>query len=1052
MKRLQFRHHEEVFENRSSALAFFEDIVNTEKIASQNFGTSLYAEPMVAKYLDENGKEQVIFAIGVDSGNTAYHLIDSAKLTEDITSNKKAIEAEVERATQKENELSDAIKAEKERATGVEENLQQQISDNIAIVKKCTHDLEANVLEEYVLQNAKGEELGGHIKIYKDSALVDAQMTYSGATGVTLNAETNEYVLHYDNNLDKEHEVLYLIYKDAENALKLVSIDFEKFVLEAEFKDGLVVKEGTHSVYLRLNENAVEQYLKVDENGLKTEGINEAIEASSNGVLEEAKVYADEKKEEAIAAASAFTETRIADEHKCHTEADAEVLANAKEYTDEAESKLQKQIDDNKVYSKDIEVKFVPESGTQLTYFADENTITKENAVNYEDGLPRLTSLLTIAEVTPTEATVKAQYELRGKDGVTIGEPIKITKESALSRVEMGNVGDEIDSTNGTYVKEGSGNDTLNFIYLTSDGTYELIGIEISKYFTDAHFGKGFNNQDNVVSLEEGDGNEYLVIGKDTISVIGVNDAIRAAKEAAIAETEAYTDTEASKLKDAFTEQVNVATGAISTLTDTLNSSISNVKDILNNETSAREAADADIIGKIQTEDANREAADTEIRNALQTEIENRQTSDTALEGKIDAENTRATEKENALSAAIVAEENRAKVKENEIETNANTAIDAVSSATNTLVNAIKEQIATAEGVKVVDVTYGKDATRPTYIQLKLADGTFTDGFDASDFLVDSVLTSVELKNDSLIFIWNTDDNTKISIPLNKFTDVYTSGNENYLKVDGTVISAVVDGEGNLVKTLASTEYADNAAKAVDTKVDNIKTELETKIEGAKTGLETQINEVKSSADAKIDELKATVESATGGTSALDKKVELFSGSVITEISNIKINLKGADDAIALQVSANTKAIEALNADSLTVGSVSYIANDKIAHAIVTDGTITEQQAELKHSLARMVDGFSGNTKYYISSNAADMWYTTADGTEVPLNQYINSLENKINDLQTQLTQFNNDLPSKVKEIIDGYVTGTTHEIGVKKDSDKLVIGFADDAIFGGEE
>jgi hypothetical protein len=1041
MKRLQFRHHEGVFESRSLALAFFEDIVNTEKIASQDFGTSLYAEPMVAKYLDENRKEQVIFAIGVDSGNTAYHLIDSAKLTEDIVANKEAIEAEVERATQKENDLSDAIKAEEERATEVEENLQQQISDNIANVKKCSHDLDANVLEEYVLQNAKGEELGEHIKIYKDSALVDAQMTYSGATGVTLNADTNEYVLHYDDkNLDKEHEVLYLIYKDAENALKLVSIDFEKFVLEAEFKDGLVVKEGTHSVYLRLNENAVEQYLKVDENGLRIEGINEAIEASSNGVLEEAKVYADEKKEEAIATASAFTEARIADEHKCHTDADAEVLANAKQYTDEAENKLQKQIDDNKVYSKDIEVK-ITESGTQLTYFADENTITKENAVKYEDGLPRLTSLLTIAEVTPTEATVKAQYELRGRDGVTIGEPIKITKESALSRVEMGNVGDKIDSTNGTYVEEGSGNDTLNFIYLTSDGTYELIGIEISKYFTDAHFGRGFNNQDGVVSLEEGDGNEYLVIGEDTISVIGVNDAIRAAKEAAIAETEAYTDTEASKLKDAFTEQVNVATGAISTLTDTLNSSISNVKDILNNETSAREAADADIIGKIQTEDANREAADTEIRNALQTEIENRQTSDTALEGKIDAENTRATEKENALSAAIVAEENRAKVKENEIETNANTAIDSVSSATNTLVNAIKEQIATAEGVKVVDVTYGKDATRPTYIQLKLADGTFTDGFDASDFLVDSVLTSVELENDSLVFIWNTDDNTKISIPLNKFTDVYTSGDENYLKVNGTVISAVVDGDGGLVKTLASTEYADNAAKAVDAKVDSTKTELDAKI-----------NEVKSSADTKIDELKASVESATGDTSALDKKVESLSGGVTTEISVIKASLEGADTKIATQVSANTKAIEALNADSLTVGSVSYIANDKIAHAIVTDGTITEQQAELKHSLARMVDGFSGNTKYYISSNAADMWYTTSDGTEVPLNQYINSLESKINDLQTQLTQFNNDLPSKVKEIIDGYVTGTEYEIGVKKDSDKLVIGFADNAIFGGEE
>ena len=58
MKRLQFRHNNTVWENRSAALKYFEDIVSTNtdsiiaKERSDAFGDSVYAEPMIAKYLD----------------------------------------------------------------------------------------------------------------------------------------------------------------------------------------------------------------------------------------------------------------------------------------------------------------------------------------------------------------------------------------------------------------------------------------------------------------------------------------------------------------------------------------------------------------------------------------------------------------------------------------------------------------------------------------------------------------------------------------------------------------------------------------------------------------------------------------------------------------------------------------------------------------------------------------------------------------------------------------------------------------------------------------
>ena len=95
MKRLQFRHNNEVFQNRADVLKYFADIVDSTNTASTIFQSSLYAEPLVAKYFDEDGNQQIILAIGVDSGLTPYHIIDSKEIAERLDANKEAIEAEV---------------------------------------------------------------------------------------------------------------------------------------------------------------------------------------------------------------------------------------------------------------------------------------------------------------------------------------------------------------------------------------------------------------------------------------------------------------------------------------------------------------------------------------------------------------------------------------------------------------------------------------------------------------------------------------------------------------------------------------------------------------------------------------------------------------------------------------------------------------------------------------------------------------------------------------------------------------------------------------------
>ena len=677
MKRLQFRHHTDLFQNRSEALEFFKNITDSSHVASTLFGTSLYAEPMIAKYQDENGVTQVLVAIGVDSGNTPYHIIDSALLAELIENNRKDILSEQARAIAAEASLSGSIETEIARAIAAEaslsgsidterleriesdENLQQQISDNIASVIQVTENLGSNVREEYVLKNAKGEELGSHIKVYKDSALVGAEVNFKGATGVTINEE-GKFVFSYDVDMDKEVEYLYLVYRNENGGLNLVALDFENFLMENE--EGLGIKIIDHRITINIKSD--EKYLKVTENGLQTENIDETINDAIKSVSEELNAKIDSEIQRSIEA-DAYISGVTADFSAATTSAilslsgaiDTERVERISE-----DDKINAEIKSNKVNSKDLVVNKTDE-GTTLTIQTDEVTITKTaNAETiYDTNIAVLGTLLQVKKVEPLSTNIKSRYELQGADGKLIGDPIELAVESALIDVKQGKVGDSIDPETGNYVLEGDGDTTMNFVYRLENGTYELVQIVVSEYFTDSHFGKGLNNQDGVVSLVEGDGNEYLVIGEDTIAVIGVkadiNSGITIAKlyadslavnydaagSAANAEEKAklYADSlavnydaagsaanaeEASKVyadqryneATAHTEtRITDVTNTVTELAGTVNTAINGFNETLTNSIQL-------VNDSLTTEITNREVADESLRTALNEETSKR--------------------------------------------------------------------------------------------------------------------------------------------------------------------------------------------------------------------------------------------------------------------------------------------------------------------------------------------------------------------------------------------------------------------------------------------
>lgn len=581
MKRLQFRHHDNIFETRELALSFFENITNTSHTASTIFGKSLYAEPMVVKYKDNEGNVQVIFALGVDSPNTPYHLIDSKDILERIKTNSDNIITEQKRAESAETILNEKINNEQNRAEEAENTLNTKIDENLTEIIAVTPS-STNVLEEYALKNAKNEILGEHIKIYKDSSLVSAKIAYKGANGVKQ-LEDGSFEFSYGKDIDTNQEYFYLIYRNENGELNIVGIDFENFLMEAEFGDGIKVVDHVASIKIKEGE----KYLKTSKDGLYTINIDESITRLEGAIVNEANRAID------------------------------------------AENKIISEVKSNKIISKDV-VLNTTENGTKLTIQTDEVTITKLASAStiYDTNVAILGSLLKVKKVEPTSTSVKSRYELQGADGKLIGDAIELPVESALVDVRQGKLGASVDATTGNYT-EGTGDITMDFIYRLEDGTYKLVQIIVSEYFTDSHFGRGLNNQDGVVSLLEGDGNEFLVIGEDSIAVVGVNAAINKAKQDAINESvnnsTIYTNTKISDLTNHVDASVN---SVIEALNQSINSNIDTLNQTIDAERTRAEIVEQHLSERIDIEISDRIKEISRLEVALNQEIIDRNTAD----------------------------------------------------------------------------------------------------------------------------------------------------------------------------------------------------------------------------------------------------------------------------------------------------------------------------------------------------------------------------------------------------------------------------------------
>ena len=300
---------------------------------------------------------------------------------------------------------------------------------------------------------------------------------------------------------------------------------------------------------------------------------------------------------------------------------------------------------------------------------------------------------------------------------------------------------------------------------------------------------------------------------------------------------------------------------------------------------------------------------------------------------------------------------------------------------------------------KVNDVSYDNGNKK---IYLTFADGTVSEGFDASEFVVDGMLNEVKFDENTnkITFKWNTDAGiTDVIVPLNKFVDQYrvSTDSASYLKIsENNEISAIVNNGDGFSNTLATTTF------------------VTTSVNGAYN---------------KINVVSGSVET-------INNSVKELSGSVKSSIDKIAI----------------------LNADKKTEGSVLYKIDNEFEKSLITDGVpvtgVSPEEANKVHSLIRQIT-VNGEMRYYAISDATEMFYVKPRATEtapietVNLNDYITNLETRVAVLEEKLSGFAGDMEQTMKDLIKSYLVGTENEIKITETDDKLKIGFDENAIFG---
>lgn len=250
----------------------------------------------------------------------------------------------------------------------------------------------------------------------------------------------------------------------------------------------------------------------------------------------------------------------------------------------------------------------------------------------------------------------------------------------------------------------------------------------------------------------------------------------------------------------------------------------------------------------------------------------------------------------------------------------------------------IEDAIEEVNGAKVTDVIYvpASEDVNPT-IKLKFADNTVSTGFDASAFLIDGILSNVELAyakpsategeepvtGTFLKFTWNTDANKEVLyVDVADFINLYTADETTIHLDDKGVFSAKMDVDGGV----ASHE----ALEALDA-------EVVKKIVINEKEAEISENTATVTIDGKDIKISTDIEIQTGKTED-DKKTVIAKDETIEDaLEDILNEITDNEEVTAAALNDLKTQLDELDATKLVVGAEIEGADEDTTEVPVSD-------------------------------------------------------------------------------------------------------------------
>ena len=1073
LNRLQFRHRNEIFENRAQAAAYFEKISNDQLIDRDNFGESLYAEPLVAKYFDEEGKQQIIFAIGVDSGYTKYHIIDSKEIAESIEAEivramaaelslsgsvdteivramaaelslSGSVDTEIVRAMTAELSLSGSVDTERAERIAADTILQSQITNNVASIVAVNENLDENVLEEYVLKNAKGEELGEHIKIYKDSSLVGAEVNWKGATGVTQD-ENGKFIFSYTGEQDKTNEYLYLIYRNENGGLNLVGLDFENFLMENEEGDGIKIVD--HKITIKIKNG--EKYLQVTADGLQTIAIDEAIKEATDTLSNNltAKLDAEiarsttsdeyisgltSKFSAATVAEFILTNSAITVENKRAMAAESSLSASVETETEralKAELFLSGSVDTERA-ERISEDNAINQKIAKIKDFNSDLNLTVTNEIT------RATTADSFFEnaLTGFEAGLQSEIKNRSEADTSVRNDFIAADNAIYNRIDS-----ETNLRSNADIALGNRIDTEISSREEADSLLSTRIISVS---------------DRVNIIES----DYLTNAKDRYELQQSIDKVEEKAEQGVADAAKAQETanDAKEKIDSFLAAAEIGNSAIDTLIE------------LQNYIKGDETGASEMLSSIE---ANRNNIIVEQNRAEAVEAQ--------LDTKIGEEETRAKGVETTLNTLLATETERAKGAENANTVAINNEVTRATNAEQTLSNALNTEITNriAEDASVRQ-------------EFAIADNNLSSRIDSEVQRAENAERSLSERLDNsiadVLSLYS-----ELGTKVNTETANRESADNAFTQTLNSTISTVNDSIQNLTNTLQQ-EVSDRAeaihnehiqrteeVNALGERINNLSTAIELEKanrESNDTTIQGSINVLSGNI---LTQLNITANDVLNQSTGISKTytdetvtnaIGELNSKKVTDVAydngNKKIYLTFADSTRSEGFDASEFVVDGM-LDKVEfndyTNEIKFIWNtasekteinvplDKFVDQYkVADDSVSYLKISDDNKISAIVDGANNYVKtlatnVYVEQKCNEVYNNVNES----MSAYVTTLESKITALENKITTLENNMEQMVKDVIKSYLVGVEKEIAVNEINGKLTVGFSDDAIFG---